>query len=153
MDNSVVCITSFQNYTDRKFCRICYRTNRIFYKPRIASLKEKAFLRLKRVQADEISLENISFIVEDYYEVIKELLIAYLLKYGLKSSNHQCLISYFYKKNPDLEKEAYIIAQMSFFRNRLAYYGEDIPMDFYHKNRHEFEKIISLLLGMVDKEV
>ena len=31
MDNSDGYITSFQNYTDRKFCRTCHLTNRIFY--------------------------------------------------------------------------------------------------------------------------
>lgn len=116
---------------------------------RMTSLKEKALKRLKRIESSKITSENVSFIVEDYYEIIKELLIVYLLKDGLKSSNHQCLISYFYKKNPNLEKEAYLIAQMSFFRNRLTYYGEDIPMEFYQKNNNDFKKIIKMILEMV----
>src|SRR3989344_5506609 len=86
---------------------------------RINSIIKRAFQRLKRAKDTKINLENVSFVVEDYYEVIKELLVAYLLKNGLKSKNHQCLISFFYKKNPNFEKESHLISQMSFFRNRL----------------------------------
>jgi len=118
---------------------------------RIDSIKTKAMQRLKRAKSTRISNENISFVVEDYYEVIKELLVAYLLKNGLRSKNHQCLISYFYKKNPNYEGEASLISQTSFFRNRLSYYGEDIPMGFYDKNKEEFEKIINLLLDLIEK--
>jgi len=42
-----------------------------------------AMKRLKRAR----SATETEFVVEDYYEVIKELLIAYLLKNGLRSKN------------------------------------------------------------------
>ena len=117
-------------------------------KERINSILNKARLRLERAK---ISIKiDVSLTVEDYYEVIKELLTAYLLKNGLRSKNHQCLISYFYKKNPDYEKEAYLISQMSFFRNRLNYYGEDIPKEFYEKNKIEFEHIIKILNKLIE---
>ena len=121
-------------------------------KERIESIIKKAKLRLKRAKSTQGSNENVSFIVEDYYEVIKELLVAYLLKNGLRSKNHQCLISYFYKENPEYEKEAYLISQMSFFRNRLDYYGEDVPLEFYKNNKEEFEKIIKLLLNIIGEK-
>ncbi len=118
---------------------------------RINSIIKKALQRLERARSTKISLENVSFVVEDYYEVIKELLVSYLLKNGMGSKNHQCLISYFYKQNPNNEKEAHLISQMSFFRNRLGYYGEDIPMEFYNKNKEDFEKIIKLILHLIKK--
>ena len=67
----------------------------------------------------------------------------------LEQKNHQCLISYFYKNHSNYEREAFLISQMSFFRNRLDYYGEDIPMEFYTKNKEEFEKIIAILLNLI----
>src|SRR6056297_1316532 len=91
---------------------------------RINSLIKKAKQRKQRADNTEIKPNTVSFIVEDNYEVIKELLVAYLLKNGLKSGNHQCLISYFYMQNPEYEREALLISQLSFFRNRLNYYGE-----------------------------
>ena len=120
---------------------------------RISSLREKARLRLKRAKNTVVTEETVSFIVEDYYEVVKELLVAYLLKNGLKSGNHQCLISYFYKKNPDYEPETLLISQMSFFRNRLDYYGESIPLQFYNKNKRDFLGIIILLEKLIDETV
>lgn len=119
---------------------------------RAKSMVRKALQRLERARKTEISIENISFVVEDYYEVTKELLIAYLLLNGLRSKNHQCLISYFYKENPKYEIEAFLISQMSFFRNRLEYYGEDIPMEFYQKNKDSFEKIINIILELINEE-
>ena len=119
-------------------------------KERIKSIKRKAIQRLNRARDTKISLENVSFVVEDYYEVIKELLVAYLLKNGLRSKNHQCLISYFYKHNLYCEREAFLISQMSFFRNRLGYYGEDIPMEFYEKNKEGFERIIKIILELLE---
>ena len=117
---------------------------------RIKSIIKKAMQRLNRTRETKINVNNISFIVEDYYEIIKELLIAYLLKNGLRSQNHQCLISYFYKAHSEYEREAYLISQMSFFRNRLEYYGEDIPMEFYEKNKDDFEKIIKLIKNLIN---
>jgi uncharacterized protein (UPF0332 family) len=110
------------------------------------SLKKKALKRLERARKET---KDIDFAVEDYYECVKELLTAYLLKNGLRSKNHQCLISYLLKNNPNLEKEAYLIQQMSFFRNRLEYYGEDIPSEFLNENKEDFEKLIKLILTLI----
>lgn len=112
---------------------------------RIKSIVEKAVQRLNLAKEIELSEESVSFIIENYYEVIKELLVAYLLKNGLRSKNHQCLISYFYRQNPNYEFEANLISQMSFYRNRLCYYGEGIPMGFYEKNKKNIFEIIKLV--------
>ena len=119
---------------------------------RIESLLEKTDLRLKRARNTKLDEKTVSLIVEDYYEIIKELLVAFLLKNGLRSSNHQCLISYFYRKNPNHEKQALLISQMSFFRNRLDYYGESIPLEFYNKNKEEFEKIIRIIKNLLNRQ-
>lgn len=119
---------------------------------RIESLKEQAQNRLLFIkQQKDIDNKKVSFVVEAYYETIKELLVAYLLKNGLKSDNHQCLITFFYKNNPDYEAETNIISQMSYFRNRLDYYGEAVPLSFFENNKEEFEKIIKILFGLIEK--
>ena len=118
---------------------------------RIKSITEKAMQRLELIKGIEISEKKVSFVIEGYYEVIKELLVAYLLKNGWRSKNHQCLISYFYKQNPDYEFEANLISQMSFYRNRLCYYGESVPLSFYDKNKKNILGIIELLKGVVKK--
>lgn len=119
-------------------------------KEKIKSIIEVCKKRLKYIQPQEVNDNNVSFIIEGYYEIIKELLVALLLKDGLKSKNHQCLITYFYKKHPDHELETNLISQMSYLRNRLNYYGEAISTSFYNKNKEEIIKLIKLLNQKVE---
>lgn len=116
---------------------------------RVNSIKEMAVKRYEKLK--KYDKEEISFIVEDYYEVIKELMVAYLLKNGMRSQNHQCLISYLYKMHSELEHEVDLIMQMSFFRNRLGYYGEKVPSEFYEDKKGDFDKIIKILLKLVNE--
>src|SRR3989338_9230042 len=121
-------------------------------KEKIESVIETAEARLKFLNGLQADKNNSSFIVEGYYEAIKELLVALLLSKGLRSKNHQCLISYFYHTYPEYEAEAYLIAQMSYLRNRLDYYGEGIDFVFYEKNREEFNKIAELLKRLLNNQ-
>jgi uncharacterized protein (UPF0332 family) len=114
-------------------------------KEEINSILKMVELRLKHVKSSNVNNENVSFVIEGYYEIIKELLVALLLSNGLRSKNHQCLISYLYNKYKEYEAEAYLISRMSYLRNRLDYYGEQIDFGFYEKNKDEFLRIIKLL--------
>ena len=115
---------------------------------KIASIVDIALKRKKFLDIG-VNKDNVSFVVEGYYEIIKEFLVAFLLKNGLKSKNHQCLITYFYKQYPEHEYEANLISQMSYLRNRLNYYGEAIDMSFYEKNKDEIDKLIMFLAEIV----
>ena len=95
-------------------------------KEKIKSILKLVNARINFIKSITPNKDNVSFIVENYYESIKELLVALLLKNGLRSNNHQCLITYFYKNYPNYEYEANVILQMSYARNRLEYYGEPI---------------------------
>lgn len=119
---------------------------------RVKSIKKMALKRYQRLKKNPFNEDEISFLVEDYYEVIKELLVAYLLKNGMRSKNHQCLIAYLYKIHPKLDSEVDLIKQMSFFRNRLGYYGEKIPREFYENKKEEFDKIIEVLSDFLNEE-
>lgn len=116
---------------------------------RIRSLRKRVRQRLDRAQKTEVTEDTVSLLVEDYYEVIKELLVCYLLQKGFVSKNHQCLISFFYQSNPEREMESMLIRRMSYFRNRLLYYGEEIPKEFYANNIYKIEKIVSLLESLL----
>jgi len=131
---------------EKEFIRIVSRDEK-----RVESIISRALERLNIFEQIKVNEKSVSFVVENYYEVIKELLVAYLLRDGLKSNNHQCLISYFYKKNPEYEKQVLLMSQMSFFRNRLNYYGESIPKGFYDNNKEEFKKIIKLILKILKR--
>ena len=118
---------------------------------KIKSIIETAIQRHEFISKIEVTKENVSFIIEGYYEIIKELMIALLLNNGFRSKNHQCLISYFYKHFKQYEAEAHLISQMSYLRNRLDYYGEQIDFAFYEKNKLKIEQIITILKSLVSK--
>lgn len=69
------------------------------------SIMAMARIRHKTLRQIILDDETASVIATDYYEVIKELLCAILLKYGLKSDNHECLIAFFKKQYQQYEYE------------------------------------------------
>lgn len=120
-----------------------------FDNEKISSMVKVAFNRLNFIKNVKVNQMNVSFVVENYYETMKELLIALLLKKGLKSKNHQCLITYFYKSYPNYEFESSLILRMGYLRNRLEYYGEPIDIEFYNKHNQDFIQIISLIEKLI----
>lgn len=127
---------------EREFIRTVETDNE-----KIASIVEITLKRKKFLDVN-VNKDNVSFVIEGYYEIIKELLVALLLKDGLKSKNHQCLITYFYRQYQDHEHEANLISQMSYLRNRLDYYGESIDISFYEKNKGDIDRLIDFLTGI-----
>jgi len=130
---------------EKSFVRIVRRDE-----DEVASIIKGAMLRKKRADETFRSGKYMSFVMEDYYEIIKESLVAYMLKNGLRSKNHQCMISYFLMKNPKYDVEARLIGQMCFYRNKLNYYGKSVPEIFVLENYDNFNKIIKLLLSLLE---
>ncbi len=91
-----------------------------------------------------------SIICENYYEIIKELLIALLLRYNLKSNNHECLISFFKYKFPKYEYESLVIHQLKNRRNLLQYEIKLIEYNYLLKNEKVFLKIIDILKRLIN---
>lgn len=118
---------------------------------KVKAIAEAAEKRYKFVESIKPTANNISFILENHYEIIKELLIALLLKDGLRSKNHQCLFSYFYKRYPQYEYELNLILRLSFLRNRLEYYGELIDKSFYDTHLQDLTKIVDLIKKLAEE--
>ena len=90
-----------------------------------------------------------ALIIVDYYEIIKELLVALLLKNSLKSDNHECLISYFKHNHKNYEYECMIIHQLKNIRNRINYEGILVKMPYLTANEPEFNHIINVLKDLI----
>lgn len=119
---------------------------------KIKSIINVSLLRTEFIKSISANQNNVSFVIENYYETIKELLVALLLKKGLRSKNHQCLITYFYNNYGEYEFEANLILRLSFLRNRLEYYGEKIDFEFYNKHKEDFSSIIKLLKKIIEED-
>ncbi len=119
---------------------------------KINSIIKMCDVRLRFTEKQDIDDETASIITEDYYEIIKELLTALLLKNGLKSENHECLISYFKKKYPKYEYEINIIHELKGIINRVSYDGIFVDKNYLIKNKLEFRHIINLLKELVRED-
>jgi len=116
---------------------------------KINSILEMSSARLDFLKKQKADEKTASIITEGYYEVIKELLTALLLKNSLKSSNHECLISFFKNKFPKYEYEVNILYELKNIRNRISYDGFFVDKTYLDKNKMEFEHIIDLLKGLI----
>lgn len=116
---------------------------------KINSIVVMAQERWDFVHTLKVTEKNVSFIFDDYYEIIKELLVALMLRKGLRSGNHQCLFTFFSREYPEKEAEVNLISQMSFLRNRLDYYGERVNDRYFRENYKSFEEIIRWLLKQI----
>lgn len=120
---------------------------------KISSILKMCQIELDIISGIKITGNSASKLAKDYYEVIKELLTALLLSHGLKSSNHECLVSFFKANYPKFEYEAGLIHELKNIRNRVSYDGYFISSDYILKNKAEFIHIINLLVKLVKDKV
>lgn len=120
---------------------------------KISSFVKMAKLEFNIIKNIPITSETSSKLSKDYYEIIKDLLSALLLSHGYKSSNHECLISFFKEKYPNLDYETGIIYELKNIRNRISYDGFFVSQDYLKRNEKEFLHIISLLERLINDNV
>jgi len=117
---------------------------------KIASILKMADARLRIISKIARDEQSASIIVESYYEIIKELLTALLIKHDFKSSNHECLISFFKERFPEYEYEANIIYDLKDVRNNITYEGVFVKESYLSFNELEFKHIINILKSLIN---
>jgi hypothetical protein len=116
---------------------------------KIKSIIKIVNIRLNSIAQIKRDEDSASIIVEGYYEAIKELLTALLLKQGLRSDNHECLISFFKNNFPDYGYEANMIYELKDARNGINYDGILISKEYLDRNELEFKHIIDILKSLI----
>ncbi|MBW2988475.1 hypothetical protein KY318_03105, partial [Candidatus Woesearchaeota archaeon] len=82
-------------------------------------------------------------IVEECYEIIKELLTALMYLDGFKTLSHLALLEYFSNNYNVLDKKQLkLIDKLRKFRNSIVYYGEQVKQEFLVNYMEEIEGII-----------
>jgi len=101
------------------------------------------------------SLKESYRIIEEYYEIIKELLTALLSADGYKTLSHTTLIEYLrtsYTKR-FTEHEIQTIDQLRKVRNRIAYEGFSINKDYHDRKAPIALALIAKLKTLVKSKV
>ena len=115
---------------------------------KVTSIVSMALRRRAFAQSITATKDTVHFVFDAYYEVVKELLTALLLRHGMRSRNHQCLFTFFDKEYKS-ERHTTLLKQMNFLRNRLNYYGEEIDLVYFTQNYKRFEELIDFIVGKI----
>jgi hypothetical protein len=92
-------------------------------------------------------------IVEEYYEIIKELMTSLLYIEGYKTLSHIKLID-FVGKHYDLDaKEISFIHKLRKFRNNSMYYGKRVSKDFLINNEERIKEIVLDLTELIKEKL
>lgn len=126
---------------------------------KISKDKERAknlFLQaLERLSDTNLIPEERTYrFIEDYYEIIKEMITAVMYLDGYKTLSHVALIEYMnknYKKFED--KEIRLIDTLRKYRHGIVYYGEKISKTFLVNYQSTIIKIIEKLKSILEEKL
>jgi len=83
-----------------------------------------------------------SLIIEDYYEIIKELITAIMSSDGYKSYSHECLIIFMEKFYNLSKSHLVLIDQLRRIRNDINYRGISVDYSYLERNENSIKEII-----------
>lgn len=118
---------------------------------RAKALKDMAEERFSDIKKEE----KIYKIIEEEYEIIKELLTAIMYSDGFKTLSHKALISYLENNyNKYFDKEEFIlIDELRKLRNDILYYGQKIDKSFLINKEAQIKVIIKKLFNLVKEKL
>ena len=118
---------------------------------RAKSLKYMAEDRLADIKHEKKPYK----IVEQYYEVIKELITALMYSDGYKTLSHKSLILYLEKNYAaNFGKDEFILMDDTRkLRNDILYYGKQVDRSFLINHEEKLKIIISKLFNILNKKL
>ena len=121
---------------------------------------EKAKALAKMVELREARTEQTpspqfaTLLVEDYYEMIKELITAIMSVDGWKTVSHELLIGYLAKFYEEFNTaEITLIDQLRVMRNDINYRGVEIKPEFVERNQQGILAIIRKLKHVLNQRI
>lgn len=112
---------------------------------------ENEILVAKGIKKLEINTETHLF--KTYYDVLRELISAFLIFDKVEISNHICLFSYIVVKHPELELDWEILDDMRQLRNRICYYGKELSREDWKSYNLKFSVYISTIKRLVEGRI
>lgn len=100
--------------------------------------------------------KNQSFLVRDYYEVIRELATAVLLISGFKSigdNSHKETIEYLSNFKEFSESEISEMQELRIIRNQISYEGKPVSINYLETRINKFNNIINKLKQILEKKL
>lgn len=116
----------------------------------------RSILKMVEVRINALNLELdrkdqfASLIVEDYYEIAKEILTAFMAIDGYKTLSHEALIGYLKEFYPQFSESEILLAdELRQLRNKISYSGFFITPDFVERRGEDIRRLIEKLLAIL----
>ena len=120
---------------------------------RVKSILGMVSLRERRISQNNDE-EFTTLLVEDYYEVIKELATAVLNMDGYKTLSHKVLFDCLTSKHQSFTlSEIELMDELRKIRNKAVYEGFFIRSDYLKRNNALIKTIISKLRTLVEEKI
>ncbi len=126
------------------------------FKISINKARAKALLEMAEERFKDMKKEDKPYkIVEQYYEIIKELATALMYLDGFKTLSHKALLQYLEEKYNDMfSKEEFIIMdELRRLRNDILYYGLKISPAFLKNKEEGIKSIIRTLIAVIRNKI
>ena len=116
---------------------------------RAKSLVEMALERFGDIKGEKKPYK----IIEEYYEIIKELITALMYSEGLKTLSHKALIRYLDENYKEFDRGEIILTdELRKLRNDITYYGKRVSEEFLINNEEKIRNVIKKLTEIAEKK-
>ena len=120
--------------------------------------KAKSILKMVELRVEMLKLiplnKYASPLVEEYYEIIKELITAILLIEGYKTLSHIELIRYIENNRKEFtEEDISVLDNLRILRNRVTYEGFFINTSYLERNEISFKEMIKKLKNLISMKL
>lgn len=120
--------------------------------------KAKALLKMTELHERRAKMTPLpdmaTLLVEEYYEIIKELITALMSCDGWKTTSHELLVGYLAKFYPEFSSaEIALIDQLRQIRNDIDYRGVMINPEYVERNKTTILDVIAKLKDVTNKRI
>ena len=114
-------------------------------------IRVRSLVEMARERLEDINKEAKTYkIIEEYYEIVKELITAIMYSDGFKTLSHKTLVFYLEKNYKEFDRaEIILIDELRKLRNNIVYYGQKVGKEFLINNEKEIIEIIKKLFKVV----
>jgi len=117
------------------------------------SLMESVKEELKFYKESEKISKYLSINFKQKYDVLRQLISAFLLFDKIRVDNHQCINAYICTKHPELEIDWEILETLRILRNKICYEGKKIDSNSWKNHKIQFELHINIFLKEVKRKI
>lgn len=119
----------------------------------IKSLLARTKEGVESFKAMEKVVKYNSILFHNKYDILREIVSAFILFDKIKSSNHLCLFAHLCKKHPELELNWEDFETFRILRNQICYEGKEVSDDVWKKIRVKFDIYIRTFIKEVENKL